>query len=203
MVPLAWSKGSRDRPWQESQRPEGGVACHCWGPVSGLHLQPQSPQGLGKKKKEGTATKHHMLLLSLPREHTHPAAATAKYSGQCPGTWSLSLPKTLPLGAASAATPAWAKWDRVLLAWSVGGRGKPLQFSLTPEVGMAQHHWGYLKKNHLRPQPPQRALQRRTLRQNTTCCCFRSLGSTPALLLPLPNTLGSAQTLDHCLFPGT
>ena len=38
--------------------------------------------GIGKKrKKEGTATKHHMLLLSLPWDHTHPAAATAKHSG--------------------------------------------------------------------------------------------------------------------------
>ena len=27
-------------------------------------------------------------------------------------------------------------------------------------------------------------------------------GNTPALQLPLPNTLGSVQTLDHCPFPG-
>ena len=26
--------------------------------------------------------------------------------------------------------------------------------------------------------------------------------STPTLLLPLPNMLGSAQMLDHCPFPG-
>lgn len=32
--------------------------------------------------EEDTATEHHLLL--LPWEHTHPAAATAKYSGQCP-----------------------------------------------------------------------------------------------------------------------
>ena len=34
------------------------------GGLSGLHLWPQSPQGLAKKK-EGNATKHHTLLLSL------------------------------------------------------------------------------------------------------------------------------------------
>ena len=32
--------------------------------------------GVGKnEKKEGTATKHHTLLLSLPWEHIHPVAA--------------------------------------------------------------------------------------------------------------------------------
>ena len=61
-------------------------------------------------------TKHHTLLLSLPWERTHPAAATAKCSGQCPDTWSLSLPKTLQLGAAGAAPPVGAKQDEVLLA---------------------------------------------------------------------------------------
>ena len=34
--------------------------------------------------EEDTATEHHQLLLSLPWEHTSPAAATAKCSGQCP-----------------------------------------------------------------------------------------------------------------------
>ena len=73
--------------------------------------------GVGKKrKKEGTATKHQRLLLSLPWEHTCPAAATAKHSGWCPDTWSLSFLKTLQLGTAGAAPPTWAKWDRGLLA---------------------------------------------------------------------------------------
>ena len=40
--------------------------------------------GVAKKEKKGIATKHHMLLLSLPWEHTHPAAATAKRSGGPP-----------------------------------------------------------------------------------------------------------------------
>ena len=41
----------------------------------------------------------------------------------------------------------WPKWDRVLLAWSAGGgRGKPPQLSLIPEVGMAHWHWRYLNK---------------------------------------------------------
>ena len=36
-------------------------------------------------------------------------------TGWQPDTWSLSLPKILQLGAAGAAPPAWAKWNRVLL----------------------------------------------------------------------------------------
>ena len=147
-----------------------------------------------------------MPLLSLPWEHTRPADATAKRSGQCPDTWSLSLPKTLQLEAAGTAPPMQTKWDRVL-AWSACGKGKSPQLSLIPEVGMAHHHWGYLNKNHLQPQPPQRAPQRRTFQWNTTCCCSHSPGSTPrrpvAPLLPLPNALGRAQMLDHCPFPGT
>lgn len=79
------------------------MACHHWGPVSGLHQQPPKPQELPKKKKkkkkEGIATRHHTLLLSLPWEHTCPAGATAKQSGWHRDTWSLSLPKTPQLGA--------------------------------------------------------------------------------------------------------
>ena len=37
-----------------------------------------------KTKKEGTATKHHTLLLSLSWENTRSAAVTAKHSGQHP-----------------------------------------------------------------------------------------------------------------------
>ena len=44
-----------------------------------------------------------------------------------------------------------------------GGGSKLPQLFLTPEVGMAYHHWGYLNKNHLQPQSLQRASQRRTL----------------------------------------
>ena len=132
-------------------------------------------------------TKHHTMLLSLPWEHTCPVVA---------------LPKTLQLGAAGAAPSMWAKWDRGLLTWSARGGGKPLQISLTPEVGMAHHHWGYMNKNHLQLQQPQRAPQRGTLQWNTTCCS-RFPGSTRTVPLPLPNALGSAQMLDHCPFSGT
>lgn len=127
------------------------MAYHPWGPVNGLHQRPQSPQGLARKKKEGTATKHYTLLLSLPWKHTHYAASTAKHSGWRPDTWSLSLSKTLQLEATGTAPPAWAKWDRVFLVWSAGGRGKPPHLSLLPEVGVAHCHWRYLNKNHLQP----------------------------------------------------
>ena len=49
-----------------------------------------------------------------------------------------------------------------------GGRSKSPQLSLTPEMGVAYHSWGYLKKNHLQPHPLQKASQRRTLQGNTT-----------------------------------
>ena len=49
-----------------------------------------------------------------------------------------------------------------------GGGSKSPQLSLTLEVGMAHHRWGYPNKNHLQPQPLQRASQRRKLWQNTT-----------------------------------
>ena len=52
------------------------------------------------------------------------------------------------LGATGAAPPEWDKWDGVLLAASAGSRGKPLQLSLIPEVGVAHYHWRYLNKNH-------------------------------------------------------
>ena len=41
------------------------------------------------------------------------------------------------------------------------------------------------------------------LQLNTTSFFSHSSGSIPTLLLPLPNTLGSAHMLDHCHFPGS
>ena len=159
--------------------------------------------GLAKKNKRGYCNQvPHAISLTPLRTH-RPAAATLKCSGQHPDTWSLSLPKTLQLGATGAAFPSRAKWDNVLLAWSAIGRPKLPQPSLTPEVGMAHCCQGYLSKNHLQAQPPERAPQRRTLRQKTTCSCSRSPGSTPAMLLALPNTLGISQMLDHCPFMRT
>ena len=80
-----------------------------------------------------------------------------------PQTQSLSLTKTLQLGATGTAPPSWAKWDRVLLVWSEGSRGKPPQLSLIPEVGMAHCHWRYLKKNHLQPHSPKGHHTRRAM----------------------------------------
>ena len=154
-MPLTRSTGGRHRPWQSCQRPEGGETCHHWGPVSGLHLRPQSPQGLSKKKKRGHCNQAPYTVASLLWEHTHLAAAIAKCSGWRPDTWSLSLPKILQLGGAVAAPAAWAMWDRVLLAWSAAGRGKPPQLSLIAEVGVAHCHWSYLNKNHLQPHSPE------------------------------------------------
>ena len=62
---------------------------------------------------------------------------------------------------------------------------------------------GIPEQNHLQPQPPQRAPQRRALWLNTTWCFSQSPMNTPELQLPLPNVLGSAQKLDNCPFSGT
>ena len=66
----------QDKPQQSSQKPEGGMAHHKWGSV-------KVPVTSEVGKEEGTAIEHHLLLLSLPWEHTHPAAATAKCSRHC------------------------------------------------------------------------------------------------------------------------
>ena len=95
---------------------------------------PATPEGTAEKD---IATEHHLLLLSLPREHIRPAAAPAKHSGQCPDAWSLSLPRNLQLGAACLVSPVRAKQDKVLLVLSIGGRGKPQKLSLAPEVRVA------------------------------------------------------------------
>jgi len=54
-------------------------------PLPGVHEQapPTAPVILEVSREEGTATKYHLLLLSLPWEHTHPAAAIVKCSGCC------------------------------------------------------------------------------------------------------------------------
>ena len=46
------------------------------------------PSHLKDTTEEGTVTKHHLLLLSLPWELTHPATATVKCSGHL-----VNLPK--------------------------------------------------------------------------------------------------------------
>ena len=72
---------------------------------------------------------------------THPhSTCHCQISGQCPDTWSLSLPKTIQLGAAGTAPPSWAKRYRVLLSWPAGSRGKPPQLSLATEMGVAGHN---------------------------------------------------------------
>ena len=59
--------------------------CECGLPTVGVHEQvlPAGPGTSGIVSEEGTATKHHPLLLSLPWECIHTAVATAKGSGHC------------------------------------------------------------------------------------------------------------------------
>lgn len=79
----------------------------------------------------------HTPILQLPLAN---ALGDPQVIGHCP---------FLQLGATSAAPPVWARWDRVLLAWSAGGRSKLPQLSLIPEVGMVHCHWRYLRKKSL------------------------------------------------------
>ena len=133
-----------DRGGQSSQRPEVGMACHHWGPVSGLHLWPQSSQRSAKKKKkkkrENTDNKPPLFLLSPPWAH----------------------PPTK------------------------GGPGAPTT------RGPSHLRGGQKKK---------KKKKERALQPNPTCSCSHPPGNTPTLQLPVPNALGSVQTLDHCPFP--
>ena len=96
-APFVWTKGSRElgATWRllhnlqvvgtnhsshfRNQREDGL-------PPLGVCEQapPAAPVTSEVGKKEGTETEHHPLMLSHPWKHTHPAAATAKCSRQCP-----------------------------------------------------------------------------------------------------------------------
>jgi len=66
VLSMTCSTGSKNGQWWLS-RPEGGVACHHGGPVGELHLRPQPPPGLAKKKKKGgTATEHTLCCSHSP-----------------------------------------------------------------------------------------------------------------------------------------
>ena len=122
-----------DRGGQSSLRPEVGMACHHRGPESGLHLWPQSSQRPAKKKKKKKKREHcnqTLPVLALTLLGTHPPC-----SCQCQMLWAVSRHLITVLSQDPTTRSSW-----LLLAWSAGGRGKPPQLSLTPEVGMAHHH---------------------------------------------------------------
>ena len=95
-APIMWAKGIRglSATWCLLHNPQVAMA-DCGGCLRGQRetwitttgglcvastSDPSHLRHCQKRKKEGIATKHHMLLLLLPWEHTHPAAATAKCS---------------------------------------------------------------------------------------------------------------------------
>ena len=87
-------------------------------------------------KEEDIVMEHHLFLLLLPQEYTRPLLPL-------PNVWQVPRCLIIPLlqlGAALTGPPVGAKQDKVLLAWSTGGRGKPPHLSLTPVVGKACHH---------------------------------------------------------------
>ena len=105
--------------------------------------------GVGKKRKKATIC----CSSHSPGKHLH-------CSCHCQTLWVaprhlVTVPSQDPTARSSlAAPPTWAKWDRMLLAWSAGSGGKPPWLSLIPEVGMAHCHCRYLNKNHLQPHSP-------------------------------------------------
>ena len=94
--PLVWAKGIRGLSvmciFQDLQvaGTDHGDCLRGQREVWLANLQPQSPQGLAKKEKEGPATKHHTLLVSLPWEHTtlqlplSNALGSTQTLGHCP-----------------------------------------------------------------------------------------------------------------------
>ena len=94
--------------------------------------------------------------------------------------WSLSRPRTLQLGAACVMPPVWAKQNRELLAWSVIS---------DPRAGCGPPPLGVCEQVAL--VAPVTSEERRALRPNTTHCCSPFPRNSHALLLALPNALGT------------
>ena len=90
----------------------------------------------------------------------------------------------------SLLTQATSSWTTC--SWAMGSRVKLPHLSQVPEVGVAHHHSGFMKRHHLWCHSPWRMLQRRVFQQSTTHCCSHFPGNTHALLLPLPNVLGAS-----------
>ena len=89
-VPPTWAKcdGSAScmvyRWWGKTQVISDSIGGHGPPPLA-VHVQvpPTTPGTSEAGTEEGKATKHHLLLLSLPWEHTCPANATA--TAKCSG----------------------------------------------------------------------------------------------------------------------
>ena len=155
----------------------------------GSSCDPSHLRGWQKKRRRRRHCNQAPYAVALTSLGTHPPC-----SCQCQTLWAAPRhlvtvhsqdPTTRSIWCSPPTpTPAWAQWNRVrvLLAWCAGGGGKSPQLSLTPEVGMAHGHRGYLNKNHLQPQPPQRAPQ------TGLCCCHcQTLWAVPRCLITVPS----------------
>ena len=141
-------------------------------------VPPAAPVTTEISKKEGTATEHPLLLLSLPWEHTCLAAASAKCSWQCPCMLDhYHYPGPLQLGAACAAPPAWDKWDGVLLAWSTGGWGKPPQLFSDSRGGHGPLPLGVYEQAQLAGPITSEGTTEEGIAIKITCCCSQSSGN--------------------------
>lgn len=80
---LAWSAGGRGQTTTVISDSRGRRGP----PLPGIPEQePLSAPTTSEGTIEDIVMEHHLLLLLLLWEHTCPAAATAKHSGQCPDT---------------------------------------------------------------------------------------------------------------------
>lgn len=80
--PHAWSTGGGCKPTQLPLKLDGH------GPLP-LGIPEQAPPAIPIISEEDTAIKHKLLMFSHPWELTHPAAATAKFSGHLEDTFEL------------------------------------------------------------------------------------------------------------------
>ena len=155
----------------------------------------------GRQKKKVYCNQEPHVIALGPLRILLPCSCHCQILWAVPRCLITSLSKTLRVGAAGVAPPAWAKQDRVLLAWSAGGRDKPPQLSDSRGGHGPSPLWI----------PEQEPLAAPTTSEGTTkedivtehhLLLLSLPRSTPALLLPMPNALGSAQTLNLCPFPG-
>ena len=161
------------------------------------HLLSPQPEAMLQDAPTPAPAGSHLLICSA-LGHTTTAALDCAPQDQPLAIRSCLLAHHRPGVYSSGKLLASPKWTR-----TAGGGSKPLQLSLTPEVGEAYHNWGHMNRNHLQPQPLHRASQRMTLQWKATLRCFCSPGITFTLQLPLPSVLGGDQMFDHCPFLGT
>ena len=135
LVPVLWAKGSGrlSMAWHllhDLQEVGTNHRCHL---RNQKDVWPSTTRGLWTGSSYSPSLKRSAKNRALQPRTTHRFSHSPGNKPYCcwhcqmlrglpTHAWSLSLPRTLQLGAACSAPPAWAKWDRVCHVWSTGGR---------------------------------------------------------------------------------